>query len=52
MPSYKPEYQDATFGDYTFTADKKRIDLEYLYNMLCIPSRYSTGLPAERLRSS
>lgn len=47
MTYYKP-YADFTFGDYVLTADKKKIDLEYLYNLLCIPSRYSTGLPPER----
>jgi len=46
--SYRPSYPDGAFGDYTFTADKKRVDLEYLYQLLCIPSRYSTGLPPER----
>jgi GNAT superfamily N-acetyltransferase len=46
--TYRPLYQDGSFGDYVFTADKKRIDLEYLYQMLCVPSRYSTGLPPER----
>jgi GNAT superfamily N-acetyltransferase len=46
--SMKPRYPDAQFGDYTFTADKKRIDLDYLFNLLCVPSRYSTGLPLER----
>lgn len=47
MTYHKP-YDDATFGDYTFTANKKKIDLNYVYNLLCVPSRYSTGLPAER----
>lgn len=47
MTYHKP-YDDATFGDYTFTANKKKIDLTYVYNLLCVPSRYSTGLPAER----
>ena len=46
--TYRPVYPDGAFGDYIFTADKKRIDLEYLYNLLCVPSRYSTGLPPER----
>lgn len=46
--TYKPVYPDGTFGDYVFTADKKRLDLEYLYHLLCVPSRYSTGLPPER----
>jgi len=46
--TYKSTYPDGVFGDYIFTADKKRIDLDYLYNLLCLPSRYSTGLPPER----
>ena len=41
-------YSDATFGEYTLSSTKKKLDLDYIYNMLCIPSRYSTGLPAER----
>ncbi len=44
----RPTYPDAPFGDYTFTADKKKIDLDYLFTLLCVPSRYSTGLPYER----
>jgi GNAT superfamily N-acetyltransferase len=36
------------FGDYTFTDDKRLVDLQYVYNLLCIPSKYSTGLPSER----
>lgn len=46
--SFRPTYPDGNFGDYVFTADKSKIDLDYLYNLLCIPSRYSTGLPPER----
>lgn len=46
--SYHKPYPDAYFGEYKMTADKKQIDLEYLYNLLCVPSRYSTGLPPER----
>jgi GNAT superfamily N-acetyltransferase len=46
--TYRPVYPDGAFGDYIFTANKKRIDLDYLYNLLCVPSRYSTGLPPER----
>lgn len=46
--TFKTTYADGQFGEYVFTADKKRIDLEYLYNLLCVPSRYSTGLPPER----
>lgn len=46
--TFRPPYPDGSFGEYTFSADKKKIDLDYLYNLLCIPSRYSTGLPPER----
>ena len=46
--TYRFTYPDTNFNEYEFTADKKRIDLNYLYNLLCIPSRYSTGLPPER----
>lgn len=46
--TFRYSYPDGAFGDYTFTADKKRLDLNYLYNMLCVPSKYSTGLPPER----
>ena len=35
-------------NEYTFTADKQVLDLQYVYDLLCIPSRYSTGLPPER----
>lgn len=48
MKTLRPIYPDNAFGAYSFTADKKRIDLNYLYNLLCVPSRYSTGLPPER----
>ncbi len=47
--TFRIPYPDGTFGEYSFSADKKRLDLDYLYNMLCIPSKYSTGLPPERL---
>lgn len=46
--TYQQTYPDATFGEYSFTSTKRGLDLIYVYNMLCIPSRYSTGLPAER----
>ena len=46
--TYRQTYQDATFGEYTFSANKKKLDLEYIYNLLCVPSQYSTGLPLER----
>lgn len=41
-------YADSNFGSYLFTANKKKLNLDYLYNLLCVPSRYSTGLPPER----
>lgn len=41
-------YADATVGEYNLTATKKKLDLDYVYNLLCVPSRYSTGLPPER----
>lgn len=41
-------YPEVQFEEYTLTADKKKVDLNYLYNLLCVPSRYSTGLPPER----
>ncbi len=46
--SYKPDYPDITVDGYVFSANKKTLDLAYLYNLLCVPSRYSTGLPPER----
>ena len=39
---------EATFGEYILSSDKKKIDLQYAYNLLCVPSKYSTGLPPER----
>ena len=35
-------------NDYTIGADKTQLDLQYVYDLLCVPSRYSTGLPPER----
>jgi hypothetical protein len=46
--SYRHNYPDHTFGEYTLSADKKKLDLDYVYNLLCVPSQYSTGLPIER----
>jgi GNAT superfamily N-acetyltransferase len=46
--AYKTKYSDFNMGEFTFTATKKKLDLQYIYNMLCVPSRYSTGLPPER----
>ena len=47
--TFKPPYPDGSFGEYVFSVDKTRLDLDYMYQLLCIPSRYSTGLPPERL---
>ena len=46
--SLRPTYAERAYLDYTFTADKKKLNLDYLYHLLCVPSRYSTGLPPER----
>ncbi len=46
--SYHKPYAEHHFGEYLFTADKQKLDLTYLYNLLCVPSRYSSGLPPER----
>ncbi len=46
--TYRQTYADGKFGDYVLSADKKRLDLQYVYDLLCKPSRYSTGLPPER----
>ncbi len=46
--SYRPNYSDITVGEYTLSATKKNLDLNYIYNLLCVPSKYSTGLPPER----
>jgi GNAT superfamily N-acetyltransferase len=46
--SYRPVYADIKVNDYVISATKKQLDLQYAYNLLCVPSRYSTGLPPER----
>src|SRR5690348_9697241 len=46
--TYRPSYNDSHYQEYLFSANKKKLDLHYLYQLLCIPSRYSTGLPPER----
>lgn len=48
MISLRQSYPDLQFGEYLLTASKKKMDLQYVYNLLCLPSKYSTGLPAER----
>lgn len=44
----RASYPDVAFNDYILSSDKNKLDLQYIYNLLCIPSRYSTGLPPER----
>jgi GNAT superfamily N-acetyltransferase len=46
--TFRQTYPDQAFGEYTLSATKKKVDLQYVYNLLCIPSQYSTGLPLER----
>jgi predicted GNAT family acetyltransferase len=46
--TFRQSYPDITFGDYVLSADRQKINLEYVYNLLCTPSKYSTGLPPER----
>jgi GNAT superfamily N-acetyltransferase len=41
-------YPDSAFKEYLLTADKQKLDLNYIYQLLCTPSRYSMGLPPER----
>lgn len=47
--SYRVPYPDASFEDIVFTCDKKRLNMDYMFQLLCVPSKYSTGLPPERL---
>lgn len=46
--SYRQTYADFKHGDYLLSVNRENIDLNYVYNLLCTPSRYSTGLPPER----
>lgn len=46
--TYRQFHADQQYQDYTLTADKKKLNLDYIFNLLCLPSRYSTGLPPER----
>lgn len=46
--SLKVPYPEKTYGSYLITSDKKKLNLNYLYQLLCVPSQYSTGLPPER----
>lgn len=47
MP-YRQHYNDLVFQDYVLSINRQQINLEYVYNLLCTPSRYSVGLPPER----
>lgn len=47
MP-YQQPYPDFEFGEFTLSANKKNLDLQYAFNLLCVPSKYSMGLPPER----
>ena len=46
--SWRKSIPPQVVNNYTISADKSQLDLQYVYNLLCIPSRYSTGLPPER----
>lgn len=46
--TYRQSYPDLSFQDYILSTDREKLDLDYVYNLLCTPSRYSTGLPPER----
>lgn len=46
--TFRPVYPDITVGQYVLSANKKKLDIQYIYDLLCIPSKYSTGLPPER----
>lgn len=46
--TYRQSYPDQPFQDYVLSSDRQKLDLDYIFNLLCTPSRYSTGLPPER----
>jgi GNAT superfamily N-acetyltransferase len=46
--TYRPHYPEIKVNDFVLSSDKKKLDLDYVFNLLCVPSRYSTGLPVER----
>lgn len=46
--SFRQSYTDMVYKDYLLTIDRQKINLDYVYNLLCTPSRYSSGLPPER----
>ena len=46
--TFRQSYADLPFQEYVLSCDRKKLNLDYIYNLLCTPSRYSTGLPAER----
>jgi GNAT superfamily N-acetyltransferase len=45
---FRAPYPDINVNGYVLSAEKKKISLDYAYNLLCVPSRYSTGVPPER----
>ena len=46
--TYRQSYPELDYQGYLLSADRPKLDLNYVYNLLCTPSRYSTGLPPER----
>ncbi len=46
--TYRQGYPDLSYQNYILSVDRQKLDLNYIYNLLCTPSRYSTGLPPER----
>lgn len=45
---FQQHYADLSYQDYELSVDRQKLDLDYVYHLLCTPSRYSTGLPPER----
>lgn len=41
-------YEDLQYNQFILSSDKSKLDLNYIYHLLCLPSKYSTGLPLER----
>jgi ribosomal protein S18 acetylase RimI-like enzyme len=40
---------DTHFNNFLLSNDKKKMELNYVYNILCTPEEHSNGLPPERL---
>lgn len=45
LREYYPEIQ---YKEFSINAEKTCLDLNYVFNMLCVPSQYTSGLPLER----